>query len=101
MLLLRVANGAHAREALARHALDHVHLQLVGVLELVHHHQLEAVRIRRLNSREIAKRPCRERQQVVVVQKPRLAFAAPNAWATSHAKATSVSRCPAAKPARA
>ena len=74
--LLRVANGAHAREALARHALDHVHLQLVGVLELVHHHQLEAVRIRRLNSREIAKRPCRERQQVVVVQKPRLAFAA-------------------------
>ena len=74
--LLRVADGAHAREAFPGHALDHVHLQLIGVLELVHHHQLEAVGVRRLNGRMIAKRAGREGQQVVVVQQPRLALAA-------------------------
>ena len=74
--LLRVADGAHTREALSCHALDHVHLQLIGVLELVHHHQLEAVGVRRLDGRMIAKRAGREGQQVVVVQQPRLALAA-------------------------
>ncbi len=41
--LLRVAHRAQTLAGGARHALDHVHLQLVGVLELVHHDQLEAV----------------------------------------------------------
>ena len=74
--LLRVADGAHARKTFARHALDHVNLQLIGVLELIHHHQLEAIDVRRLNGGMIAKRPGSERQQVVVVQQPRLALAA-------------------------
>ena len=41
--LLRVAHRAQTLAGGACHALDHVHLQLVGVLELVHHDQLEAV----------------------------------------------------------
>ena len=74
--LLRVADGAHAREAFPGHALDHVNLQLIGVLELVYHHQLEAVGVRRLDGGMVAKRAGREGQQVVVVQQPRLALAA-------------------------
>ena len=74
--LLRVADGAHARETFPGHALDHVHLQLIGVLELVHHHQLEAIGVRRLDGGMVAKRAGREGQQVVVVQQPRLALAA-------------------------
>ena len=73
--LLRIANRAQALEVLARHALDHVHLQLIGVLELVDHDQLEAVSVFGSDFGVLAEHARRHREQVIVVEHARLALA--------------------------
>ena len=73
--LLRIANRAQALEVLARHALDHVHLQLIGVLELVDHNQLEAIGVLGSDFRVLAEHARRHREQVVVAEHARLALA--------------------------
>ena len=73
--LLRIANRAQALEVLARHALDHVHLQLIGVLELVDHNQLEAIGVLGSDFRVLAEHSRRHREQVVVVEHARLTLA--------------------------
>ena len=72
---LRIANRAQALEVLARHALDYVHLQLIGVLELVDHDQPEAVSVLGSDFRVLAEHARRHREQVVVVEHARLALA--------------------------
>ena len=73
--LLRIANRAQALEVLARHALDHVHLQLIGVLELVDHDQLEAVSVLGSDFGVLAEHARRHREQVIVVEHARLTLA--------------------------
>ena len=73
--LLRIADRAQALEVLARHALHHVHLQLVGILELVDHNQLEAIGVLRSDFGMLAEHARRHREQVVVVEHSRLMFA--------------------------
>ena len=73
--LLRVTDRAQARKALPCQALDHVDLQLVGILELIDHHQLEAVLVGARDGGAIEERLVRQGEKVVIAQKPRRALA--------------------------
>ena len=73
--LLRVAHRAQAAGALAREALDHVDLHLVGVLELVDHHELELVAVEGRDAGVVLDGARRHDEQVVVVEHAALAFA--------------------------
>ena len=72
--LLRVANRAKALKALARHALDHIDLHLIGILEFIDHDELEPIRVigRHLGMLDEHARCAGE--QVVVIEKARLAL---------------------------
>ena len=66
--LLRIAHGAQRAGIWARKLHDEVDLLLVGILELVDHHHLEAPRVRLAHGGAIAKGLAHTAQQVVVVE---------------------------------
>ena len=73
--LLRIADDAQTLAGLPRELRDHIDLQLIGVLELVDHDHLEPVGIAPRDLGAVPQRPCRERQQIGIVEHPGFALA--------------------------
>ena len=76
--LLRIPHRAKAAAALARHARNHIHLKLVGILEFVDHDKLELMGEFSSDAFMLAKRPSRLDKQVVVVEHAPFTLGAPS-----------------------